>query len=64
MNKKTISPNPQQPVERKPAGQLPNALAELTEAALTDTNALPASGMSWERPAWAFSYFSYDGDDE
>ena len=41
MNKKNITPNPQKPVERKPAGQLPSALAELCEAALSDAHALP-----------------------
>ena len=34
MNKKTITPNPQQPVDRVPTGQLPTALAELSEDAL------------------------------
>ncbi|NER38740.1 MAG: microcyclamide/patellamide family RiPP [Oscillatoria sp. SIO1A7] len=34
MDKKNISPNPQQPVDRVPAGQLPSALAELSEEAL------------------------------
>lgn len=37
MNKKNITPNPKQPVDRVPAGQLPSALAELTEAALSGT---------------------------
>ena len=46
MNKKTITPNPQKPVERKPAGQLPSALAELSEAALSDTHALPSNMCS------------------
>ena len=34
MNNKSITPNPQQPVDRVPTGQLPSALAELSEAAL------------------------------
>ena len=34
MDKKNISPNPQQPVDRQPAGKLPNLLAELEEASL------------------------------
>ena len=62
MNKKTITPNPQKPVERKPAGQLPSALAELSEATLSDTHALPAGTAihlycSCDR-------CSHDGDDE
>ena len=36
MNKKTISPNLQKPVDRVPTGQLPSALAELNEAALSE----------------------------
>jgi bacteriocin leader peptide (microcyclamide/patellamide family) len=35
MNNKSITPNPQQPVDRVPTGQLPSALAELSEAALS-----------------------------
>ena len=38
MNNKSISPNPQQPVDRVPTGQLPSALAELSEATLVDAN--------------------------
>jgi bacteriocin leader peptide (microcyclamide/patellamide family) len=34
MNNKSISPNLQQPVDRVPTGQLPSALAELSEEAL------------------------------
>ncbi|BAI93359.1 hypothetical protein N39L_53310 [Limnospira platensis NIES-39] len=34
MDKKNISPNPQQPVDRVPSGQLPSALAELSEEAI------------------------------
>ncbi|WP_273249843.1 microcyclamide/patellamide family RiPP, partial [Limnospira indica] len=34
MDKKNISPNPQQPVDRVPTGQLPSALAELSEEAI------------------------------
>ena len=41
MNKKNITPKPKQPVDRVPAGQLPSALAELDEAALGGTSALP-----------------------
>ena len=38
MNNKSITPNPQQPVDRVPTGQLPSALAELSEATLVDAN--------------------------
>ncbi|MDT9186025.1 microcyclamide/patellamide family RiPP, partial [Limnospira sp. PMC 289.06] len=34
MDKKNITPNPQQPVDRVPSGQLPSALAELSEEAI------------------------------
>jgi bacteriocin leader peptide (microcyclamide/patellamide family) len=61
MNNKSISPNPQQPVDRVPAGQLPSALAELSEAELSaGAGAVLPVGLcvmcSW--------YCSYDGDDE
>ncbi len=62
MNKKTISPNPQQPVERITSGQLPSQLAELAEAALTSggigTGVL-SSGIS----KGEFCYCSYSEDD-
>ena len=59
MNHKSITPNPQQPVDRVPTGQLPIALAELSEAALSETHSvLPGSRM--EGNLWC----SYDGDDE
>ncbi|NEO84079.1 MAG: microcyclamide/patellamide family RiPP [Spirulina sp. SIO3F2] len=35
MNKKNIAPQAQQPIVRKPAGQLPDALAELSEESLS-----------------------------
>ena len=60
MNKKTITPSPQKPVERKPAGQLPSALAELSEAALSDTHALPLFLYLLGTPGAC----SHDGDDE
>ena len=65
MNKKTITPNPQQPVDRKPAGQLPNALAELSEAALSSDGA-QASYMGNFGPAFYGGYdaCSYDGGDD
>ena len=61
MNKKIISPNPNQPIDRVPAGQLPSTLAELTEAAL--------SGNEHTLPAYfgipcTDEYCSFDGDDE
>ena len=62
MNNKSITPNPQQPVDRVPTGQLPSALAELSEVALAD-GCTPANkgrcgefGCDW--------FCSYDGDDE
>jgi len=62
MNNKSISPNPQQPVDRVPAGQLPSALAELSEAELS-------AGAGAVLPGILFSdgcgfWCSYDGDDE
>jgi bacteriocin leader peptide (microcyclamide/patellamide family) len=57
MNKKNISPNPLQPIDRVPTGQLPSALAELSEEAIGE-QAL-ASMMEAGIP-----FCSYDGDDE
>jgi bacteriocin leader peptide (microcyclamide/patellamide family) len=37
MNNKSITPSVQQPVDRIASGQLPSALAELSEAALSGT---------------------------
>jgi bacteriocin leader peptide (microcyclamide/patellamide family) len=64
MNHQSITPNPQQPVDRVPTGQLPSALAELSEAALSETNAnvLPLSGGVCRKGNHALC--SYDGDDE
>lgn len=67
MNKKNISPNPKQPVDRVSTGQLPNALAELTEATLSsDIHAQPSSyGMCWPCSVSSCELTcSYDGDDE
>lgn len=58
MNHKSISPNPQQPVDRVPAGQLPSALAQLSEEALGGTVAPAAGGF----PCYPCAC-SYDGDD-
>ncbi|NER37994.1 MAG: microcyclamide/patellamide family RiPP [Oscillatoria sp. SIO1A7] len=57
--KKNISPNPQQPVDRVPAGQLPSALAELSEEALAG-EVLRTSGPGFCLPGWC----SFDGDEE
>ncbi|BAI93360.1 microcyclamide/patellamide family RiPP [Limnospira platensis] len=57
MDKKNITPNPQQPVDRVPSGQLPSALAELSEEAIGSL-AL-ASGL----PGMP-CFCSYEGDDE
>ena len=60
MNNKSITPNPQQPVDRVPTGQLPSALAELSEAALESAaGVLPLTSC-----AVAIPWCSYDGDDE
>ncbi|UWU47804.1 DUF5837 family cyanobactin class RiPP [Limnospira platensis] len=55
MDKKNISPNPQQPVDRVPTGQLPSALAELSEEAI---------GSQAQASFGSFGRCSYDGDDE
>ncbi|MEM9214516.1 MAG: DUF5837 family cyanobactin class RiPP [Cyanobacteria bacterium P01_F01_bin.150] len=62
MNKKTISPNPQQPVDRTPTGQLPSALLELSEDTLCGADVLPAAdGL----PRFCdCMQCSFDGDDE
>jgi bacteriocin leader peptide (microcyclamide/patellamide family) len=65
MNNKTITPNPQQPVDRVPTGQLPSALAELSEAALSSgvlaqCICFPGS----QRPDGFVERCSYDGDDD
>jgi bacteriocin leader peptide (microcyclamide/patellamide family) len=72
MNNKSITPNPQQPVDRVPTGQLPNALAELSEAALDGDGRRGTvypfghgmcgteDGENWEM----CGFCSYDGDDE
>ena len=59
MNNKSITPNPQQPVNRVATGQLSSALAELSESALVGTNVV-ASNEEW---GW-YCYCSFDGDDE
>ena len=60
MNKKTITPNPQQPIDRTPTGQLPSALIELSEDALYGgLGVLPAGWGGLTCPLCSF-----DGDDE
>ncbi len=46
MNNKSISPNLQQPVDRVPTGQLPSALAELSEASLSSGGALSSGTLN------------------
>jgi bacteriocin leader peptide (microcyclamide/patellamide family) len=61
MNNKSITPNPQQPVDRVPTGQLPSALAELSEAELSDCQVR----ISYQVPGACTKVFcSFDGDDE
>jgi len=63
MNHKSITPNPQQPVDRVPAGQLPTALAELSEAELSaDSAGVLPLGKKGE--PYVACNCSYDGDDE
>jgi bacteriocin leader peptide (microcyclamide/patellamide family) len=61
MNNKSITPNPQQPVDRVPTGQLPSALAELSEAALS-AEVLYSGRIGHCTPVKGGC--SYDGDDE
>ena len=65
MDKKNITPNPQQPVDRQPAGKLPNLLVELEEASLS------SGELALSQPSGRLSngsrmpgYCSYDGDEE
>ena len=72
MNKKLISPTPNQPIDRVLSGQLPSALAELTEVALSgNEHTLPAAlccapcctlerSAEWNRENHTCSF---DGDD-
>ena len=53
MDKKNISPNPQQPVDRVPTGQLPSALAELSEKPVSPSYS-----------CYGCCACSYDGDEE
>ncbi|RAQ46905.1 microcyclamide/patellamide family RiPP [Arthrospira sp. O9.13F] len=60
MNKKNISPNPQQPIDRVPSGQLPSALAELSEEAIGSLALASSSPCG----CYSYSMCSYEGDDE
>ncbi|MCW6035566.1 DUF5837 family protein [Spirulina subsalsa FACHB-351] len=69
MEKKNITPNPQQPVDRVASGQLPSALAELSEEAigkqaqaLMDRDTLGTE--VWDSETLLLWGCSYDGDDE
>ena len=66
MDKKNIMPNPAQPVDRVPTGQLPSALMELSEEALDSSNLLPLSYWGYcsrcTGSCSTCSHCSYDGD--
>ena len=61
MNKKNITPNPTQPVDRIPTGQLPSALAELSEDTLTTAHVQPSYNCGGS--GFFICLCSYDGDD-
>ncbi len=63
MNKKNITPNPQQPVDRVTTGKLPNLLAELEEASLSGTQTLP-TGIRYHIYGDPNATCSYDGEDD
>jgi bacteriocin leader peptide (microcyclamide/patellamide family) len=58
MNNKSITPSVQQPVNRVASGQLPSALAELSEAALAGADVMPSAGALCSLWSCAF-----DGDE-
>ncbi len=67
MNKKNITPNPKQPVDRVTTGKLPNLLAELEEASLSGTHTLPANAemnIRYGCQQYGGEICSYDGEDE
>ena len=64
MNKKNITPNPQQPVDRVSTGQLPTLLVELEEVSLGSTYALPSYSGESNDPFCHLSICSYGGEDE
>ncbi|NET65391.1 MAG: microcyclamide/patellamide family RiPP [Moorea sp. SIO1G6] len=62
MDKKNITPEQNQPINRITSGQLPAELAELSEEVLQDESFAPgleAHRMSDDTGPWC----SYDGDD-
>ena len=61
MNKKNITPNPQQPINRVTTGKLPNLLAELQEASLSGTHTLPQYSKLEEATC---IFCSYEGEEE
>lgn len=62
MNKKNITPNPKQPVDRVSTGKLPNALAELSEDVLQAGDICPSFKI---HQAERNPYFTaYDGGGE
>jgi bacteriocin leader peptide (microcyclamide/patellamide family) len=61
MNNKSITPSFQKPVVRFASGQLPSALAELSEAVLS-SDVLPLSRWSGDPRDGAAC--SYDGSDD
>ena len=63
MNKKNITPNPKQPVDRVTTGKLPNLLAELEEASLSGTHTLPLVDR-FDFYVGGGCMCSYDGEDE
>ena len=65
MNNKSITPNLQQPVDRVPTGQLPSALAELSEEAL-GLGVLPLGSQGGFCNGFIVGpgLCSYDGGDE
>ncbi len=65
MNKKNLTPNPAQPIERIPTGQLPSELAELSEDTLADQGVLPSVTVVGGLAGGLFCVpriCSYDGD--
>ena len=64
MNKKNISPNSTEPVDRLPTGQLPGILTELSEESLAQngSSVLPSSGYGGMTGLPC--YCSFDGDNE
>jgi len=65
MNNKTITPSFQQPGDRIASGQLPSALAELSEAALSGTLTSDVLPLGFCNGFMVGPFLcSYDGGDE